>query len=433
MKKFILMMVMVLVFVGCKNVSSDDNQEGKKKIVVWHAMGGELGEALGKVVENYNSSQENYEVEAIYQGSYDDTLGKFKAVAGSSSAPDIVQVFDGGTQFMKNNQYIKPVQEFIDRDNFDLSNLEDFILNYYRVDNKLYSMPFNSSSAILIYNKDAFKEAGLDPNTPPKSFEDIKNFSKKLTTGDRYGFAMLIESWFYEQVLANNEEYFMNNNNGRDARPTAMAFNTEKGKALFRLLRELYTEKTGSSFGRGWEDLRAAFISGKVAMYMDSSAGLKGIIDSSNFEVGTGFIPNVSGDFYGSLIGGASMWVMKNEDETMEDGAWDFLKFLTGKEEQSYWAVNTGYYPINGNSYDTDLMKENNQKYPQFETAIKQIRSSNKDKITQGALLGVYPEARQRVNLALEENFQGEKSIDEIMNSLEVDLNKIIERYNKLN
>jgi sn-glycerol 3-phosphate transport system substrate-binding protein len=410
-------------------------QAAPKKIVFWHSMGGNLQKSVEKIVKDYNSSQDKYEIEAIYQGSYDETLNKFRAVAGTKEAPSIVQVYEIGTQFMINSGYITPIQELMEADNYDSSKLEDFILNYYRVDGKLYSMPFNSSSAIMIYNKDAFKKAGLNPNKGPQSFSELKKVAKKLTESKetKYGFAMLMHGWFFEQMMANSKEYYANKNNGRDGIPTKVNFNNKAGKEIFSMLRDMYKEGTAESFGRSWSDIRNAFISKQVGIYLDSSSGLRDIIDNADFEVGVSFLPGPNKEFYGALIGGASLWVSNSVSKDEQKGAWDFLKFAASPSEQAYWANSTGYYPINKDAYKEASLIENNKKYPQMTIATAQIQKSVKSKYTQGALLGTFPEIRQKVVIALEENYEGKKSIDKILKQLESDCNKIIKRYNMLN
>ena len=120
-------------------------------------------EALNKIVEEYNTSQDDIQVNAEYQGTYDESLTKFNAVAGTDSAPTMIQTFEIGTMSMINSGQIKPIQELIDADGYDMSGLEENIMNYYSLDGKFYSMPFNSSTPVMYYNKDAFKAAGLDP------------------------------------------------------------------------------------------------------------------------------------------------------------------------------------------------------------------------------------------------------------------------------
>ena len=118
-------------------------------------------EALNRIVEEYNTSQDEIQVNAEYQGTYDESLTKFNAVAGTDSAPTMIQTFEIGTMSMINSGQIIPIQEFVDADGYDMSGLEENIINYYSLDGKFYSMPFNSSTPVMYYNKDAFKAAGL--------------------------------------------------------------------------------------------------------------------------------------------------------------------------------------------------------------------------------------------------------------------------------
>ena len=110
-------------------------------------------------------------------------MTKLRGVGGTKDAPAITQVFEVGTKYMIDSGYIEPMQSFIDKDNYDLSQLEENILNYYKVDGELYSMPFNSSTPVMIYNKDAFKEAGLDPEKAPETFSEVIDAAAKLKTG----------------------------------------------------------------------------------------------------------------------------------------------------------------------------------------------------------------------------------------------------------
>ena len=412
---------------------------GKEKVVFWHSMSGQLQNSLNKIVSDYNNSQNKIEVEAIYQGSYEETIAKFKAISGTKEAPTLIQMNDISTAFMYRSGAITPMEKFISEDNFDTSNLEDTLLNYYRIGGELYSMPFNSSTAILIYNKDAFKEAGLDPNKPPKSYAEYAEYSKKLVkknengTVERYGSAMIMYGWFIEQFLANNNKLYVNKENGRIGEvPTEVAYKKELPQIL-EWLRGMYKDGSATSYGREWDSTRAAFSSGKVAMYLDSSAGIKGIINNSKFEVGTGFIPNASGEFNGSVVGGASLWITNSVENSKQKAAWDFVKYATSKDVQSYWSINTGYYPVNKESYKTSDMKENMEKYPQFKTAVAEIKETKPSFSTQGAILGVFPEVREKMVEAMENNYEEKASINKIVDKVVDDSNRIIQRYNRVN
>ncbi|MGL5202679.1 ABC transporter substrate-binding protein [Cetobacterium sp.] len=412
---------------------------GKEKVVFWHSMSGGLQTSLNKIVSDYNSSQNSVEIEAIYQGSYEETIGKFKAISGTKDAPTLIQMNDISTSFMYNSGAITPMQNFIEQDKFDVNTLEDALLNYYRIDGKLYSMPFNSSTAIMIYNKDAFREAGLDPNTPPKSYAEFAEYSKKLVkknsngSVDRYGSAVLMYGWFIEQFLANDRVTYVDKNNGRTGEtPTSVTYKKDLPKIL-EFLRGMYKDGSATSYGRDWDSIRTAFSSGKVAMYFDSSAGIKGVINNSNFEVGTGFVLNESGNFNGSVVGGASLWITNSSADSTQKAAWDFIKYATSKDIQSYWSINTGYYPVNKASYDTAEMKQNMEQYPQFGTAVAEIKETKPSYSTQGAIIGVFPELRDKMVEAMEANYEGKTSVSKIVDKHVADSDRIIQRYNRIN
>src|SRR5699024_9588722 len=196
---------------------SDEKQE----VIFWHAMGGAGQEALESTVDDFNQSQDNIQVNAEYQGSYDEALTKYQSVAGTDSAPSMMQVFEIGTMTMINSNSIVPIQEFVDSDGYDMSGLEENIINYYKIDDQFYSMPFNSSTPVMYYNKDAFEAAGLDPDTPPETFEEVAEASKIIAdkNPEMKGFALQAYGWLVEQLLANQGALLMNNDNGRTDTP----------------------------------------------------------------------------------------------------------------------------------------------------------------------------------------------------------------------
>lgn len=411
----------------------------KENIVFWHAMTGEGQKALEKIVDDYNKSQDEVVVDAIFQGSYEESIVKFKAVSGTKEVPDLVQMNDVSTSFMYRSGAVVPMYEFIKEDkNFDESKLEDVLLNYYRINGNLYSMPFNSSTAILVYNKDAFREVGLDPEKAPKSYKEIEEYSRKLVKTnkngvvDRYGFSIISYAWFIEQLLANDNSLYVDEENGRNGKlPTKVVYGKQL-PVILDWMRRMNTEKLATNYGREWNTTRSAFNSEKVAMFLDSSAGITGVIKNSNFEVGTAFIPNESGEFNGSIIGGASLWITKSENKAKQKAAWDFVKYATSKNVQAFWSSKTGYFPVNKESYDTDLMKATMEKMPQFKTIVEELEATNKNTATQGAILGVFPDVREKMVEAMEAVSEGKDSKKEAQN-VEKASNRIISRYNRIN
>src|SRR5699024_1791250 len=234
---------------------------------------------------------------------------------------------------MIDSGFIEPVSTFIDKDGYDSSQLEENILNYYRVDGELYSMPFNSSTPVMIYNKDAFEEVGLDPEKAPETFQEVIDAAEKLTTDNRSGFSMLTYGWFFEQLVATQGGLYVDQDNGRAGDASKALFNGKEGLRVFDFLNEMNEAGTFGNFGTNWDDIRSAFTTEKVAMYMDSSAGIADIIEMAPFEVGVAYIPYADEvERHGVVIGGASLWMSKGIAEEEQQAAWEFMKYLTTPE-----------------------------------------------------------------------------------------------------
>ncbi|AIS51634.1 carbohydrate ABC transporter substrate-binding protein, CUT1 family [Thermoanaerobacter kivui] len=449
----VVVLTLLIAAVGCsqgqggsatastsQSSSSNSSQNKIIEITFWHAMGGNLGAALNKMVENFNKTHPNIKVIAQFQGNYDEELNKLRTAEQSKSGPDIVQVYDIGTRFMVDSGWAVPVQKFIDEENYDTSQLEPNLLAYYTVDNKLYSMPFNSSTPILYYNKTAFKEAGLDPNVPPKNFDEIEQYSKKLIKKDasgkvtQYGYSMAIYGWFFEQFMAKQGALYANNGNGRDARATTVVFNDEAGRNIVNWWKKLVDEGLAGNFGRNYDDTLNAFTAGRTAMFIASTASLKQVLDGvgNRFEVGTGFLPALNNSKDGGvIIGGASLWILNTRSEEYQKAAWEFIKYMVSPEQQLFWHQNTGYFPVTKTVYDMLEMKAHLEKYPQFKTAIEQLHTTPINRATQGALIGVFPEARQTVEKAIEKVLQNQATPKQALDEAVQSINKAIENYNQ--
>lgn len=419
-----------LLLLGASTLAS-----AKEKIIFWHAMGGNFQPTLNKIVEEYNKSQDKIEVEALYQGSYQEALNKFKSVQGTDKAPALIQLNEISTEYMYNSGAITPMQEFVKKDNYDLTKLEDTLINYYTINGTLYSMPFNSSASILLYNKDAFKEVGLDPEKAPKSYKELAEAAKKLTKGtERYGFAMIMDAWFIEQLLANENTLYVNEENGRAGKsPTAVAYNGEKIKTIFNWLNDMYRDNTAASYGKEYQNTRAAFLSGKVSMYIDSSAGIQQLTELANFEIGSAYVPSENGEFTGVPIGGASLWITNSVSDEKQAAAWDFVKYAVSKESQALWASSTGYYSVNKEAYDLDLLKKDLEKTPQKLVAVNEIKDTQKTAATSGAIVGVFPELRKVMTDSMEKVYVGKEKIDKIIDKMVKESDRIVKRYNRLN
>ena len=411
-------------------------QPGERvKVTFWHAMGGVAGEAVDRLVQRFNSSQDRVEVEAVYQGSYDDALQKLRAAG--PEGPTIMQVYEIGSRFMIDSGMITPMQNFIDADGFSTEDFEPNILGYYTFDGRLYSMPFNTSTPIVYYNKDAFREVGLDPEQPPRTFEEFKEYARKLTVTQggetRHGASIALYGWFFEQFLAVQGAHYVDNDNGRSARATKAIINSPEGERFVNWLKEMVDEGVAINLGRRTAETQAAFSSGRVAMTMDSTAALGNILAGvgDKFEIGTAFLPRPEGANGGVIIGGASLWITNTRPLKEQWAAWEFVKWLTRPVVQAEWSIATGYFPIRKAAYDEQILKDWHAQRPQFITAIEQLRSSPLTTVTQGAVIGTFPQARQIVEAAMESVILGQATASEALAKAAEEITKGIEDYNR--
>ena len=415
---------------------ADASEVDGTTISFWHSMGGVNGEALDTLVKQFNEENEyGITVDAQYQGEYDDSLNKLKSAQIGNMGADLVQVYEIGTRFMIDSGWIVPMQEMSDGDGYDLSQIEPNLAAYYTIDNELYSMPFNSSTPILYYNKDMFEKAGI--TEVPDSLEGIGEIGQQLLYNGGAGEAMSmgIYGWFFEQLISKQGLEYANNGNGRKEAATAVAFD-ENGAAknILTVWKDLNDKGFAPIVGKGGDAGLADFSAGKSAITLGSTASLKQILQDVNgkFEVGTAYFPKVSSSDEGGVsIGGASLWALDNQDPKKLRATWEFIKFLISPESQAYWNAQTGYFPVTVAAQEEETFKQNVAEYPQFQTAIDQLHDSAPEYA--GALLSVFPEARAIVESEIESLLNGNEDVDAAVKNMTESINGAIEEYNLVN
>lgn len=415
---------------------ADASEVDGTEISFWHSMGGVNGQAIDTLVKKFNDENEyGITVKAQYQGEYDDSLNKLKSAQIGNMGADLVQVYEIGSRFMIESGWITPMQQMIDADSYDLSQIEPNLAAYYTIDNQLYSMPFNSSTPIMYYNKEMFDKAGI--TEIPDSLEGIEAVGEKLLNEGGAGqvISLGIYGWFFEQFIGKQGLEYANNGNGRTEAATAVAFDSNGAAAnILTAWKSLYDKGYAPNVGKGGDAGLADFSAGKSAITLGSTASLKQILQDVNgkFEVGTAYFPKVkSTDEGGVSIGGASLWALNNNDAKKTRATWEFVKFLISPESQAYWNAQTGYFPVTTAAQEEPVFKENVEKYPQFQTAIDQLHDSSPKYV--GALLSVFPEARATVESEIENLLNGNADVKTAVKNMADAINKSIEEYNLVN
>jgi sn-glycerol 3-phosphate transport system substrate-binding protein len=431
-----------LVLAACSAESKPTAKPvGPVRIQFWHAMGGVNTALVNALVQRFNSSQTDVVVEAVLKADYDQTLTTLRTdFQGGTAAhlPALVQVDDIDTRFMMDSKQIVPVQDFIDREKFSVSDYEPNFLAYYRVNNRLLAMPFNVAMPLLYYNKKAFKDAGLDPEKPPKTFDEVAAAARTLTKKEggrttQYGMAIAVNGWFLEQLIAVQGAEYANNGNGRDKLATAVTFDNEAGVKALTWWKGMFQDGICANYGRPTANTQKAFDTGVAAMMIDSTAVLPGRIKgvAGKFEIGTGFLPRPADAKGGVMPGGAAVWILKGRPAQEQQAAWNFAKFITAPAQQAYWHIGTGYFPIRKAAYDDATDNEWRSKYPQFDTAIDQLHKTPVTTATKGALLGVFAKARQSVEGAIEKALLNQATPQQALREAADALKPDLEQYNR--
>lgn len=283
----------------------------------------------------------------------------------------------------------------------------------------------------MYYNKDAFKAAGLDPEKAPETFEEIEEASKKIVESNNKmkGFALQAYGWLFEELIANQGGLLMNNDNGRSDTPTEVAFG-KNGKSIFEWVKRMTNDKTFANYGTNSDNMLSGFLAGDVAMFLQSSASSRDVIDNAPFKVGVAFLPHPkSEERQGVAIGGASLWMSKGKPEAEQKAAWEFMKYLQTPEVQAKWHVGTGYFAINPAAYDEKVVKDAYKEMPQLQVSVQQLQATKPSFATQGALMDMIPKERKIIESALESVYNGGE-VDKAFNDAVDQINAAIKESN---
>ncbi len=388
----------------------------KTEVTFWHAMGGKRAAFIQRMVEDFNYTHQNVEVSAEYKGSYRDTLNAAILAYKQGTPPNVVQIFEVGSQVALDSGIFMPFEDTVRQGDFAM--LDDFVdgvANYYRINGKFNSIPFNSSNPILYYNKTLFKKAGLNPDNPPETFGEVLEACAAIVDSGAApkGITWPLHCWFVEQWMANQGALLANNENGRAARATDILVDSEPMMKIMNWWKELYDQGYYAYSGKpeDWDGSNSLFISGQVAMHITSTSDvtiMQNAAADNGFELGTGFLPAPDGvELQGVIVGGASLWLPKGHPEAVNQATKEFLLWFTNTENEVRWHKGTGYFPVRKSAVDVLEVQHWFEKNPAYRAAFDQLLQTKPTRATQGALLGMFPELRTIVTDAVQKIFSG--------------------------
>ncbi|HEK0732091.1 TPA: sn-glycerol-3-phosphate ABC transporter substrate-binding protein UgpB [Proteus mirabilis] len=389
----------------------------KTEIEWWHAMGGALGQKVNQIASDFNASQSEYVIKPVYKGTYPETMTSAVAAFRAKNQPAIVQVFEVGTASMMGaKKAIFPVYQLMEKTNepFDPNSYLSTVTAYYTTsDGKMISLPFNSSTPVLYYNKALFKQAGIEQ--PPKTWKEMGAVSQKLLdAGVKCGFTTTWQSWTQiENFGARNNLPIATKNNGFDGTDTSFLFN--QAPFVTHIQRMADWSKSGIfKYGGRQSDAMPLFYTQECAMVMESSAGFAGIKENmKGIDIGVSQLPyddTLVDKPANSIIGGASLWVMAGRPDAEYNGVAKFFTYLSSPEVQADWHQATGYLPVTKAAYALTQQQGFYQQNPGADTAILQMTTSDSTANSKGLRFGNFLQTREIVDEELEKVWSGKQS-----------------------
>jgi len=405
----------------------------------WHAMGGVNGERVNKIAEDFNATQSDYKVIPSYKGNYTETMTAAIAAFRARKQPHIVQVFEVGTAtMMAAKGAVYPVEQVMKDagEPFDKSIYLPAVISYYQTsDGELLSMPFNSSTPVLWYNKDAFKKAGV--MSPPKTWNDMKNASEKLVAaGYKCGFSFGWQSWvmienyssWHNLAMGSKENGFT----GTDAR---FNFNNAKVKARIATIADWSKNKLFTYGGRRGDSL-SMYTNAECGMWMNSSAYYGSIKKQAKFDFGQTMLPldtDVASKPQNSIIGGATLWVLKGGKADAYKGVAKFMTYLSSPEVQAWWHQETGYVPITTPAYELSKKQGFYNSNPGTDTAIKQLSLNQPTANSRGLRFGNFVQIRDVINEEMEAVWNGSKTASQGLDDAASRGDKLLRKFERAN
>lgn len=389
------------------------------ELTFWHGLSGPLGATLDTLAAAYNDSQDKVRVELI-SGTYEETIDKYLQ-SNQSSRPDLIQLPEYTVQNIVDTDSVVPVGKCIESSGYDLSAFLPTALSSYETQGVQWSMPFNVSNPVLFYNKRVFEAAGLDPDRPPQSLDEMRSFGQQIVDSGAATFGVALESgfdsgggWYVEQWFCKAGEFYVDGDNGRTSRASKVLFDNATSVELMTFLQTLIGDgiavNVGDNSATGYDNLlKLADAQQPAAMTIATSASLGPVLDvlaGGQFpglaadDVGVGPMPGPDGE-PGALVGGASLWIVDHEDPVRAAASWDFITFLVGAQQQSEWAAATGYIPVRSDARDLEPYRSRLAADPRFAVALDQLLASPDALTSAGPVVGPLREIRSVLAIAV--------------------------------
>ncbi|THF87001.1 ABC transporter substrate-binding protein [Deinococcus sp. KSM4-11] len=401
----------------------------------WHTFGdAKRGGWIQDRADEYTKAHPGVQVIPTFKGNDNDLITATILSARQNTPPALTQIFEGGSQLALDSGVFQPVSGI---KNVDFSDYIKPVINFYTIQGKVNSLPFNSSSPVLYYNKTLMKQAGLDPKRPPTTFGGLLADCRKIEAANLgvKCFGMSLNGWFIENWMAEQGQPFLNNDNGRSGRATATNLDSAAARTIFTFFKTLQDNGYYSYTGKleDYDGSDAIFNNQKVVYHITSTSKIGNNGDAAKkagFDLGVGVLPIPTGSKRnGVVLGGASLWIAKNISKEKAEAALDFALFMTNTKNMAEWHKLTGYYPVRQSSIAQLRAEGWLAKAPLQLVAFNQQTNTIPSPATAGALNGAGPATRKIVEEAIQRVLSG-TSVDEALKEAKTRADAALAEYN---
>jgi sn-glycerol 3-phosphate transport system substrate-binding protein len=403
-------------------------------LTVWHAMGGGLGETLDELGAQFEE-ETDISIQMEFQDSYENVLTNFLGALDSGEVPDFAQIDSLFAKQVLDTDAVEPVEDLLP-DDFPVDDFLPNVTEFFTVDDTLASLPFNNSNAIMYYNRTAFEEAGLDPDSPPTTLQEVREYSQTLVDEGvvDYGITWPNHVWFVEHWYSSDGQLLFDARNGHGGDPSTLQTGNDTARGLYEWWQGMAEDGLYSNPGiEAWGEATSTFLSQTSAMLLTSTAfvaGAKQGAEDNGFEVDNAFYPGVTGSQVGPVIGGASFFVPDGMPDDRREDIGAFLEFMSSPEAQKQWHKGTGYYPIRQSAVDeleSDGWFDEN---PMFRTAMDQLTEGDQsDPATKRMLVGPARQAQTVIQDKSVEIFNADVSVDTGLQEMKSEVEGELDRY----
>ena len=367
MKKLLAFVLVLMTLVSSTVLSALAEEPLQLTMYFPVNVGGDAAKLIDQMTADFNAENPDVQVQAVYTGNYDDTVTAIQTAIQGGNAPDLFVSLATQRFTMADTKMAMPLDDLIAADPEGQAFVDDFIdgfmLDSY-VDGSIYSIPFQRSTMVMFYNKDAFEEVGLDPEAPPTTWDEMVEYAQKLTNENRYGVGIALNSGSAQWAFTGFSLQNCTNGVGlMSADGKEVYFNTPENIEALQLWLDLQNKYMCMAPGIvQWTDLPTQFLAGEVAMIYHTTGNLTNIRNNATFDFGVCFLP--AGRQYG-ITNGIS--------EERQKAAWEFIKFCCSTERAAQWSIDTGYVATRESCYETQLLKDYYADFPQALVAYEQL------------------------------------------------------------